>query len=193
MTVYGNLDTDEHNPQLFKTRTVAEGTELSTTGNSAWQETESFLEFQIIDTKNKTYVNPLILMPRIGKEENLTITGISLQNKFGKFYELDTQKNIPTGFYKVFRKRQSKAVPYKTSVLVNGAESERLTFDTIKLEENELAIQGQLLYRASELYPDDELMLMGEIYLPHGKDTISLIVTDFSGNERSRVYNLTVF
>ena len=193
MTVYANLDTDELNPELLKNPEVIAGTELSTTGNSAWTESQSFLEFQIVDTKNKKYVNPLILMPRIGKEETLTLTGISLQNKFGKIYELDTQKNIPAGFYKVFRKRQSKAVPYKTSVLVNGAESERLSFDTLKQEENQLAVESQSYYIASELYPDDDKMLMGEIYLPHGKDTISLIITDFSGSEKSRIYNVTVY
>ncbi|MBQ0003523.1 MAG: peptidoglycan DD-metalloendopeptidase family protein [Treponema sp.] len=192
-TVYANLDQDNFNKSLFNSTEVTTGTVLSTTGNSAWQEQESFLEFQIIDTKNHNYINPLILMPRIGKEESLTLTDIKLQNKFGKFYDLDSQKNIPAGVYKVFRKKQNLAVPYKTTLFVNGAETEKITFDTLKMSDKNLAVEGRKFYTINELYIENDLMLMGELYLPHGKDTISLIVTDFSGNEKSRIYNVTVF
>ncbi|MBQ0162854.1 MAG: hypothetical protein KBS84_06825 [Treponema sp.] len=192
-TVYANLDQDNFNQQLFLNPEVTTGTELSTTGNSAWQEEESYLEFQIIDTKNHNYINPLILMPRIGKEESLTLTNITLQNKFGKFYDLETQRNIPAGVYKIYRKKQNLAVPYKTAVSVNGSESEKITFDTLKMAEDELAIEGNYFYPVNKLYIENDLMLMGELYLAHGKDTISVIVTDFSGNERSRVFNVTVF
>lgn len=192
-TVYANLDQDNFNKTLFNSTTVSTGTELSTTGNSAWQEQESFLEFQIIDTRNHNYINPLILMPRIGKEESLTLTDIKLQNKFGKFYDLDSQKNIPAGVYKVFRKKQNLAVPYKTTLFVNGAETEKITFDTLKISDNNLAVEGRKFYTINELYIENDLMLMGELYLPHGKDTISLIVTDFSGNEKSKIFNLTVY
>lgn len=193
LTVYGNLDTENLNVFLYEAPKVATGTELSTTGNSGWQESDSYLEFQIIDTKNSNYVNPLILMPRISRDDSLTLTGITLKNKFGKIYDLETQKNIPAGVYKIYRNRQTKAIPYKTTVFVNGAESERITIDTIKQLDDELAVEGRNLYPASELYPDDTTMLMGELYLPHGKDTISIIVTDFAGKERSRVFNLSVF
>lgn len=193
VTVYGNLDTDGFNNTLYEAPRVATGTEFAPTGNSAWQESDSYLEFQIIDTKNENYVNPLILMPRIGQSDSLTVTGIQLKNKFGKIYDLETQKNIPSGVYKIYKKRQSKAIPYKTTVLVNGSETERITYDTIKQKESELAVQGRNLYSTSELYTEDDTMLMGELYLPNGKDTISVIVTEFSGKEHSRVFNLTVF
>lgn len=192
-TVYANLDQDGFNQQLFNNPEVKTGTILSTTGNSAWQENESFLEFQIIDTKNNNYINPLILMPRIGKEETLTLTNITLQNKFGKSYDLETQKNIPAGVYKIYRKKQNLAVPYKTAIFVNGSESEKITFDTLKLSNDELSVEGNYFYPVNKLYIENDLMLMGELYLPHGKDTIALIVTDFSGNEKSRVFNVTVF
>lgn len=193
VTVYGNLDTDEFNNTLYEAPKVATGTEFAPTGNSAWQADDSYLEFQIIDTKNENYVNPLILMPRIIQKDGLTVTGISLKNKFGKEYDLETQKNIPSGVYKIYKTRQSKAIPYKTTVFVNGSESERITYDTIKQQDSELAVEGRNLYSEKELYPDDKLILMGELYLPNGKDTISVIVTDFSGKEQSRVFNLTVY
>ena len=193
VTVYGNLDTDEFNNTLYEAPRVATGTTLAPTGNSAWQESDSYLEFQIIDTKNKNYINPLILMPRIPQKDSLNVTGISLINKFGKVYDLETQKNIPSGVYKIYKNRQSKAVPYKTTVFVNGSESEIINYDTIKELDSELAVQGRNLYSHNELYPNNDLILMGELYLPNGKDTISIIVTDFSGKEQSRVFNLTVY
>ncbi len=193
LTVYGNLDTDELNENLFSEHNVKTGTEFSTTGNSAWQESDSFLEFQIIDTQSRNYINPLILMPRIEKKEALTLTGIALKNKLGKIYSLETQKNIPAGVYKIYRNRQKLSVPYKTSIIVNGAELERITYDTINQVETDLAVDGRNSYTAKDIYPDDNLMLMGELYLPHGKNKITLILTDFSGNEKSREFPITVY
>lgn len=192
VTVYGNLDTDELNTSLYDNPSVSTGTQFATTGNSGWQETDSYLEFQIIDTKNNNYVNPLILMPRLVQKDSLTLTGILLKNKFGKVYDLESQRNIPSGVYKIYKSRQPKAVPYKTTLLVNGTESERISFNTIKQKNSELAVEGHNLYSAEELYPDNDIMLLGELYLPRGKDTISVIVTDFSGKEYSRVFTLTV-
>ena len=192
LTVYGNLDTDDFNTDLYEHPSVTTGTKLASTGNSAWQQTDSYLEFQIIDTKNQNYINPLILMPRLGQKHALTLTNVSLKNKFGKVYDLETQKNIPSGVYKIYKSRQDNAVPYKTTLLVNGTESERISYNTIKQKDSELAIEGHNLYSAGELYPDDDIMLLGELYLPHGKDTISIIVTDFSGKEYSRVFTLNV-
>lgn len=193
LTVYGNLDKDGFNREIFTNPLVQTGTEFSTTGNSAWQKTENYLEFQIIDTKNNNFVNPLILMPRLGKELPITLTGITLQNKFGKLYDLDTQKNIPAGVYKIYRKRQDIAMPYKTEVLVNGAVSEKITYDTLSQHEGELTAKGEKLYTEKDIYPDDSLMLMGELYLPHGKDTISIIATTFSGVEYTKIFNISVF
>lgn len=192
-TVYGNLDTDDLNPKLFENPTIANGQVFASTGNSAWQTDDSYLEFQIIDTKNENYVNPLILMPRIPQNEQLTISGVVLINKFGGIFNLDNQRNIPSGVYKIYKNRQDKAVPYRTSVLVNGSESERINYDTIGQRESELTIQGRNEYDVSELYPDDNLLLLGEIYLPNGNNTVSLIITDFTGKEYSRVFNLTIY
>lgn len=193
LTVYGNLDTDSLNEKLFSEPEVETGTEFSTTGNSAWQEGNSYLEFQIIDTKNDSYINPLIMMPRSEKNEQLTLTGITLENKFGKFYSLETQRNIPAGVYKVYRSRQNVSVPYRTSIAVNGMETEHITYDTINQRETDLAVEGRNRYTAKELYPDDKMMLLGELYLPHGNSTVTLILTDFSGNEKSREFSLSVY
>ncbi len=193
VTVYGNLDTDSLEPSLFEHTKVSTGTPFSTTGNSAWQESNSYLEFQILDIKNSNYVNPLILMPRIDYNESLTLDGISIKNKFGKIYDLETQRNIPAGFYKVYKNRQEKFVPYKTTLLVNGIESEEISYNTIKQNENEIGIEGLHLYSAAELYPDENIMLLGELYLPRGQDTISVTLTDFFGKKYSREFNLSVF
>ena len=102
-----------------------------------------------------------------------------------------TQFILPV--YKIYRNRQKLSVPYKTSIIVNGAELERITYDTINQVETDLAVDGRNSYTAKDIYPDDNLMLMGELYLPHGKNKITLILTDFSGNEKAREFSLTVY
>lgn len=193
LTVYGNLDTNSLNQEIFKNTKVSTGTNLSTTGSSAWQEGNSFLEFQIIDSKNKSYVNPLILMPRLSKYEPLTFSDIILKNKFGKQYALDSQITIPAGVYKIYKNRQSVAVPYEISLILNGTESEKITFDTMTQSKNELTIQGRNQYSINEIYPSEQRMLLGEVYLSHGNNTLTIILTDFARNEKSKVFKIKTY
>ena len=119
MTVYGNIDAESLPENLSETKEITTGTPLGISGNSAWQQGHSSLEFQVIDTKNNTAINPRILMPRIGKELPLYPSGIVLQNRNGRTFKIAEQNVIPAGFYRVYQKRQAVAVPYKTHISVN--------------------------------------------------------------------------
>lgn len=192
-SVYGNLDTYEINPDILKSPKIKKGTRISTTGNSGWQEDNSFLEFQVLDSKNNNFVNPLILMPRLNSQNELTISKVQLKNKFGKYYDLSTQTQIPSGIYKIFKSRQNLAIPYKISIAVNGIESEQITFDTLKMDQNDLAIEGQTFYTVSDIYPNETNMLIGEIYLPNGQNTLRIIQTDFAGNKTSKTFKISTY
>lgn len=193
ISVYGNLDTDNLNPEILKSREIKKGTNISTTGNSGWQEDNSFLEFQVIDAKNKNYVNPLILMPRLQMKEQLTLSKVQLKNKFGKYYDLETQTQIPSGIYKIYKNRQKLAIPYKISIAVNGIETEEITFNTLQITENDLGIEGRQLYSMADIYPNDKIMMIGEIYLPNGKNTLRIIQTDFNGKENSKSFTISTY
>ena len=165
LTVYGNIDHDSMSEEVKDSKTVESGTELGQTGNSAWQQGHSSLEFQVIDIKNNTAINPRILMPRVGKELSLYYGEVILQNKNGKQFKISTQNVIPSGIYKVYRKRQAIAVPYKTRVAINGTLVDQISYDVLRQNDLQLCAVGKKNYPKAVLYPNDELQLMGEISL----------------------------
>ena len=193
LTVYGNIDYDTINDAAKETNEIASGTALGSSGNTAWQQGNSSLEFQVIDTKNNTSINPRILMPRVGQELPLYYGEVILKNKSGKQFKVATQNVIPSGIYKVYRKRQKIAAPYRTRVAINGTVVDQISYDVLMQNDLQLCAMGKKNYPKSALYPDEELQLMGEASLTPGKNSLQLTLTDILGKESPAVYILNVY
>ena len=191
VTVYANLDA-KNLPALYELRDVQTGTSFGETGTSSWQQGEGCLEFQVLDTKNHTYVNPRILMPRIGKEHQITIKNVTAVSKKGTAYDLGTAKTIPAGVYQLYRERQEIAMPYKTTVFINGAVAEALTYDTLSEVNGKISVSGKKNYDVRVMYPDSEKQFLGEVTLAKGKNSIMIIAADILGKEKQIVYTVDV-
>jgi len=191
ITVYANLDAASL-PSLFSMTDVKTGTSFGTTGTSSWQQGEGCLEFQVLDTKNRTYVNPRILMPRIGKELQLTIKDVVAVNKKGVSYDLGTAKTMPSGVYQLFREKQEIAMPYKTTVYINGAVAEVLTYDTLSESNGKICVSGKKNYDVKVMYPNDTQQFLGEVTIPKGKTQIVVIAADILGKEKQITYTMEV-
>ena len=191
MTVYGNIDAESLPQNLSETKEISTGTQLGISGNSAWQQGHSSLEFQVIDTKNNTAINPRILMPRIGKELPLYPSGIVLQNRNGRTFKIAEQNVIPAGFYRVYQKRQAVAVPYKTHISVNGTIVDGTSYDLLRQDGTSICVSGKRNYPKSVLYPTPDLMLLGEVNFTQGKNAVQFTLSDILGKETSATYYLT--
>ncbi|MCI6322759.1 MULTISPECIES: M23 family metallopeptidase [Treponema] len=191
MTVYGNIDAESLPENLSETKEIATGTPLGISGNSAWQQGHSSLEFQVIDTKNNTAINPRILMPRIGKELPLYPSGIVLQNRNGRTFKIAEQNVIPAGFYRVYQKRQAVAVPYKTHISVNGTIVDGTSYDLLRQDGSSICVSGKRNYPKTVLYPTPDLMLLGEVNFTQGKNAVQFTLSDILGKETSATYYLT--
>ena len=193
LTVYGNIDGETLSKVVYTSASVKNGTVFGSSGNSGWQQGRSSLEFQVIDTKNNTAINPRVLMPRIGEELPLTLTGITLENKTGTRYDLLIQRTIPSGQYRVYRQRQPVAIPYKTRITINGIIIDTVTYDQLIRDGNTVCVAGRKNYPKDELYPDDRLQLLGEVILTPGKNTLGMTLTDILGKETTSAYSLTIY
>ncbi len=193
LTVYGNLSTESTGETLELPAIIAGGTPLGYSGNSAWQQGHSSLEFQVIDTKNNTAINPRLLMPRVGKELPLYYNEVSLQNKNGRFFNASVQNVLPSGVYRVYKKRQATATPYKTRVSVNGTVLDQVSYDLLRQEDNLLCASGKKNYPKSVLYPTDDLQLLGEVSLTPGKNALQLSLSDILGKETNATYLITIY
>lgn len=194
MTIYGNLDSEGLAEDIFETTEIKQGTKLGESGNSAWQQGRSSLEFQVVDTSQNIAINPRHLMPRVGKELPLSLLEVKIQNtKTGRFYSLPENNQIPSGTYKVYKKRQNIATPYKTRVALNGTTADLISYEELRQTEGTLSVKGKKNYIKSQIYPNNEQILMGEVSITTGKNTLTLTAIDMLGKEYIGNYIITVW
>ena len=192
VSVYGNLDYASLNKNLDTKKDFVEKEKIGTSGNSGYQTKRSTLEFQIFDSKKSNAINPKIFMPRTQNEIPYIISGIVLKNKAGELFEINSQQSFKSGTYKIYQKRNPIATPYRSTTSINGVEIDRLSYDKIDEENNRIYISGKKKYLSSDIYPDENLFLLGEVILSQGKTNIGIRVEDYLGNIRSLNYIISV-
>lgn len=192
ISVYGNLDTDSLNENLANKMEVSKGDILSQAGNTGWQENRSSLEFQVVDKKTNSAVNPKLFMPRSDNESRIYIDNICLINKTGDYFYLDLHKTLNSGIYKVYMKRNTVAAPYKTTININGITADQVSFDHINVENGKLYVNGKKKYTYLDIFPNNELTLLGEITLTPGKSEVSVFIEDFNGKVTQDNFTLTI-
>lgn len=193
MGVYGNLTKETIDDKLRNITYLENHAPIGKTGNSAWTKDDGVLEFQIIDTEGKTCINPLILMPRMPHDKRLTLSDIILIDRHGKSFDLSVQKNIPAGYYSIYRKRQELPTPYTTTVVVNGLIQESIAYNTIFQDGSRITVKGNSNYSGDDIYGIPNHQMTGKMLLPHGKNTLVITATDLLGNETLLLYNLTAY
>lgn len=191
-TVYANLDAGSVSEEAFSAGPIESGTELGESGNSGWQEGDSCLEFQVLDTRNKSAVNPRVLMPRMGRELVLEIGDLVLVDKKGGNHRLIWERAFPAGVYYLYRDRQRVAVPYRTVVAVNGATVEGISYDALTETNGRLCAMGNSPYPVEMLYPDSKRQLLGAVQLTRGRNTLSVTLLDILGVARTVTYTLDI-
>ncbi|MCR4939239.1 MAG: M23 family metallopeptidase [Treponemataceae bacterium] len=191
MTVYGNMDSIVLDSN---TTDVIEGNLIGESGASGWQDGFCSLEFQVIDTKVKTIINPLILMPHtITTTELPVIENLTVRAESGTISSITPQgSKLNAGIYSLYIGRQPKGMTYRTSVAVNGAVTETITYNMLKQENNRLCFMGKRNYTYEEIFTDENLQFIAEVILSKGKNTISITVSDVFGKEKTATYSLEV-
>ena len=189
ISVYGNLDFQSA-LDLAQKKEVKADEDLGGTGASSWSENPDSpsLEFQISDANAKTFINPMILMPRALKQKKISMEGISIENQFGRNYSIANLRSVPAGIYKLYKKRQKETVPFKSSVYVNGREVEKITKDTIKVQDGKLFLAGSNNYTKEDFFPNGETEFLGRLLLPHGSNTVQINAQDIYENTSAATY-----
>lgn len=192
VSVYGNLDSETITIYNTNEKTIEAGAVIGESGSSGYQDGNSNLEFQVIDTKNKSAINPKILMSRSETEIPLSLSGITIGSKNNVFYDINQFKTYNSGLYKVYFRRNAVATPYKTSILLNGVLVDQISYDMITQENDKLCIIGKKKYTSSDVFPQDDLQLIGEAMFTPGRATLGLSVSDSLGNTKQLTYNIII-
>ena len=151
----------------------------------------SLTEFPV-DAKNKSAINPIVLMPRAQEEIPLSLSGIIIVSKNNDYYDINTYKTYASGLYKVYFKRNPVAAPYKTSVSINGVIVDQLSYDMITQENNKLCIIGKKKYTDADIFPNNDFQLLGEVMFTPGRATLGLSISDVLGNVKQLNYNIVI-
>ncbi len=192
VSVYGNLDEETLTLKNENEHKIDGGAIIASSGNSGFQENHGNLEFKIIDAKNKSAINPIVLMPRAEEELPLTLSGIIIVSKNNDYYDINTYKTYNSGLYKIYFKRNPVACPYKTSVSINGVIVDQLSYDMITQENNKLCIIGKKKYTDADIFPNENLQLLGEVMFTPGRATLGLSISDMLGNVKQLNYNIVI-
>ena len=59
-------------------------------------------------------------------------------------------------------------------------------------ENNKLCIIGKKKYTDADIYPNDELQLLGEVMFTPGRATLGLSISDVLGNVKQLNYNIVI-
>lgn len=192
VSVYANIDKETLTLSNPNDVFVDEGAIIGQSGTSGYKTNKGNLEFQIFDTQNKSAINPKVLMPRSETEVPLHINGIQLQNKNGTFFDINTNKTFSSGLYRIYTKRDKIYAPYRTRVTLNGVVLDEISYDTISQENNKLYVNGKKKYTSADVYPTEDLLLLGEAMFTPGKATLILSVIDYLGEIKKMSYNITI-
>lgn len=189
ISVYGNMQTMDIDSSAKYLQT---GRFVGTSGDSGWHNGQSGLEFQIIDTQKDATINPLLLMPQIGFTQRIRIQGVSAVSRDGTEYDLRVRRTVPAGRYSLYFHRNETEHPYSTTVSINGAAVETVTFDVLTKDKNMLSVSGKRLFTAKDVYPKEQKQLLAEISLAQGRNTINISAKSINGTETSLTYILDV-
>ena len=189
LTVYASLESLNFPSDKDEIRI---GSELGMSGTSGWHTGTGCLEFQVIDTKNKALINPLVLMPSVTDPYDLQLGKIFLTDKKGNTTELVSRKSTESGSYTLYRDDAAGVMPYKTTVTVNGALVQTVTYDALYLQEQHLYISSKKALPYTSIYPENSKQFLAEIHINTGRTVIMVQVFDILGNVKQASYTLEV-
>ena len=187
LTVYGNL---EEVSIVEDSSKVSKNEKIGVSGTSGWSNGKNSLEFQVIDTKSNNVINPFILMPVLTSGNSLEIKGLMAISSSGNSVNITNYSKISSGTNKLYINKQSKGMVYKTTVSVNGAVVETITYDVLSSKDGRLAVQGKRAYTYDQVYPSENQQLLAEVVFSKGKNLLSIVVEDFSGNQKTINYTI---
>ncbi len=192
ITIYANLDKDTITPKVYTSEVIPKETELGRAGNSAWQSKSNGLEFQVIDTKNKAMINPRLLMPHLQSEPQYYIGNVTIDDKKGNSYNLNTVKALYSGTYSFYRDKDELNIPFKVNITINGETVHSYQFDSLSTTKNKVCLGGSPYLTVDYLYPDNKRQLLGTVNLSRGRNLVVITLTNFLGETRTASYAFDV-
>ena len=157
------------------------------------------LHLTLLDSETGTVLNPLQVLPPLPDRQPPRIRQIALQRRDG-LQEVRKAAEVPSGKAEVLLETYDlregvpyvwKLAPYRIVVNVNGQETLRLTFDSLRAEGGRLVL-GERKLPFEKVYESEWRFRLGSVELVPGDTELQVLVRDFAGNEASQEVRLRV-
>ncbi|MFP4550378.1 MAG: peptidoglycan DD-metalloendopeptidase family protein [Spirochaetales bacterium] len=169
-------------------REVTPETQIAVAGESGYIDGRA-LRLYLYDSRNRVFVNPLLLLPDLEDRAPPQIVSVFAQGERGLF-SLTGSDILPAGRYVISARiidtlargrRSAVLAPYEIAVFVDGQERFRASADGISYATGELAIAPA--GNGRELYGAEGLWVLGEVTVEGRRTEVEIVARDFAGNE----------
>ncbi|MGP1414832.1 MAG: peptidoglycan DD-metalloendopeptidase family protein [Treponema sp.] len=198
-TIYGNLKAV---PAIIDENSRIETFSIiGMVGNSGWG-ADGELTFQVIDTQEKSFINPTRhLLPLLPFNDQVlpTISGtVLVDEKTKQTYRLDVARSVKQGEYDLYSfvkdsmiDSSETFIPFDVSVSVNGKTALDVQFYVLEGNRGELYLKKTKI-SAEKLYNNEGKVYLGKLLLKRGRTEIVISATDVSQNTTRITYPLQV-
>ena len=174
---------------------------IGAVGDTAWGGKRE-LTFQVIDTQEKCFINPMRhLLPFLPIEDKIlpAITSPTLINeKTKKTYNLETIKNLEQGDYELYTFAKDSMIdnmesfaPFALSVLLNGKNTIDMQFYVLESARGSLYLKNTKI-DSKKIYNLDGKIYLGKLSLRRGRAELVILATDISQNTTRLAYSIQV-
>lgn len=195
-TLYASIDFEKQ-PELYKKVSMSDV--LGRTANIE-TESDSCLFFALMDSEFQQFLNPLLLLNTIVDDKFPIIEEVGIQTSKG-YKKIMEDTNISSGDAQILLKMYDpsmtkeetfRMMPFKIHLFNNGEEIFFVAFESIRYEDGKAVVQTQNELFYSDYFRDDGFVSLGKMNLVPGKSRFEVLISDYSGNEKSFSFNLTI-
>lgn len=195
-SLYGHLEDGSMNTDKYKISMSDTIGTMGTTGTAVG----AMLHLQVIDTEFEKYINPLLSLPLLKDQSKPLIKDVYLSSKEVKI-TIGSEKKIKSGVYGLSADIRDLSestgyycplAPYAVSIFMNGENLANIIYESMKVSDGEMLLEGSEGISCSELYQSDWEIFIGNFEFNPGDVMIEISVKDFAGNESIKIFSLKV-
>ena len=201
-SLYAHLKPDTVDPEQVVVTTSDSVGVTGETGSSLGRH----LHFEVSDREFRQMVNPLRLLPELADFSPPTIGGVLLTAteddtvKSDRRLEIGSTEPISPGSWNVLVETYDVSeyvgyfcpmAPYQVQIYLNGQKTLSIVFDAIEEKGDKLGLIHMPDSSFERFYVDDWLIDVGPVSIPEGEVKLEVVVSDYAGNEVSKMYALT--
>ncbi len=188
-SIYSNLINVKVEPS--KSNLVV-GDVIGISGQSAWMEGNEGLSFQVIDTKMRTIINPVVLMNKPPQVGNAFVANVVAVNRNGVEFPMYNGALLSAGSYTLYMDIPVASMVHVSQVILNGEVKETINYDTLKQTGGTLVVFGNNEYSYDDIYPDENKMRLAGLLLSRGVNTIEIALSNVGDVQSSARFRITV-